>query len=39
MIPMAPHVTACFRDRLPKERASSQHTWDTYAFALKLLLE
>ncbi len=39
MTPIAPHVTAFLRDRLPKERAASQHTCDTYAFALKLLLE
>jgi integrase/recombinase XerD len=39
MIPIAPHVTAFLRDRLPKEQAASPHTCDTYAFALKLLLE
>ena len=39
MTPIAPHVTAFLTVRLPKERASSQHTCDTYAFALKLLLE
>jgi len=39
MTPLAPYVTAFLRDRLPKEKAASQHTCDTYAFALKLLFE
>lgn len=39
MTPIAPYVTAFLRDRLPKEKAASDHTCDTYAFALKLLFE
>ncbi|HJW74246.1 MAG TPA: tyrosine-type recombinase/integrase, partial [Thermoleophilia bacterium] len=39
MTAIAPHVTAFLRERLPKQRAASQHTCDTYAYALKLLFE
>jgi site-specific recombinase XerD len=39
MTAIAAYVTAFLRDRLPKERACSQHTCDTYAYALKLLFE
>ena len=38
MMPIAPHVTAWLRQRLPVERAASQHTCDTYAYAFQLLL-
>lgn len=39
MTPLAPHVTAFFRQRLPVERGASCHTSDSYAYAFKLLLE
>lgn len=39
MTPIAPHVTAFLRERLPKHQAASQHTCDTYTYALKLLFE
>jgi integrase/recombinase XerD len=39
MTPLAPHVTAFFRQRLPLERRASPHTADSYAYAFKLLLE
>lgn len=39
MTPIAPHVSAFFQQRLPVERGTSQHTIDSYAYALKLLLE
>jgi site-specific recombinase XerD len=39
MTPIAPHVTAFLRDRLQKQQGASQHTCDTYAYALKLLFE
>jgi site-specific recombinase XerD len=39
MIPLAPHVTAFFQQRLPVERGASSHTSDSYAYAFKLLLE
>jgi len=39
MTPIAPHVTAFLRERLPMHQAASQHTCDTYAHALKLLFE
>ena len=38
MTPIAPHITAFFRQRLPNERRASQHTSDSYAYAFKLLL-
>ena len=38
MIPLAPHVTAFFEQRLPIERGASAHTRDSYAYAFKLLL-
>jgi site-specific recombinase XerD len=37
MTPIAPHVTAFFRDRLPRERQASNHTCDAYAYSFKLL--
>jgi len=38
MTPLAPHLTAFLRDRLPRERGASPHTCDAYAYAFKLLL-
>lgn len=38
MTPIAPHITAWLRQRLPVERAASPHTCDTYAYAFQLLL-
>ena len=37
MTPLAPHITAYLRQRLPVERAASPHTCDTYAHAFRLL--
>jgi integrase/recombinase XerD len=39
MTPLAPHITAFLRQRLPFERGASAHTCDTYAFGFKLLFE
>ena len=39
MTPIAPHITAFLRQRLPIEREASRHTVETYAYALKLLVE
>ena len=39
MTPIAPHITAFLRDRLPQQRGASQHTCDTYSYAFKLLFE
>jgi integrase/recombinase XerD len=36
--PLAPHLTAFLRDRLPRERGASPHTCDAYAYAFQLLL-
>ena len=38
MIPIAPHITAFFQQRLPMERGASSNTSDSYAYAFKLLL-
>lgn len=38
MTPLAPHLTAFLRDRLPRERRASPHTCDAYAYAFQLLL-
>jgi site-specific recombinase XerD len=38
MTPLAPHITAWLRQRLPFERAASPNTCDTYAYAFQLLL-
>ena len=38
MIPLAPHITAFFEQRLPFERCASEHTRDSYAYAFKLFL-
>jgi integrase/recombinase XerD len=37
--PVAPHITAFLRQRLPVERRASDHTCDTYAYAFRLLFE
>lgn len=39
MTPIAPHITAFLRQRLPVERRASQHTTDAYAYAFTLLFE
>ena len=39
MTPIAPHVTAFFRDRLPRQRGASPRTCDSYSYAFRLLLE
>ena len=39
MTPIAPHLTAFFRERLPVQRGASPHTCDSYAYTLQLLLE
>lgn len=39
MTPIAPHITTFLRERLPRERGSSEHTIDTYAYSFKLLFE
>jgi site-specific recombinase XerD len=39
MTPIAPHITAFLRERLPIERRASVHTCDTYAYAFRLLFE
>ena len=38
MTPLAPHVTAWLRERLPVERRVSPNTCDSYAYAFQLLL-
>ena len=35
MTDIAPHVTDWLRQRLPVERAASQHTCDTYAYGFQ----
>jgi integrase/recombinase XerD len=39
MTPLAPHLTAFLRERLPRERGASLHTCDAYAYAFQLLLD
>lgn len=39
MTPIAPHIEAFFRQRLPVERAATANTCDSYAYAFRLLLE
>lgn len=39
MTPLAPHLSAFLRERLPLERGASTHTCDSYAYAFKLLLQ
>ena len=37
MNPIAPHITAFLRERLPLERRASQNTCDAYAYSFQLL--
>ena len=37
MNPIAPHITAYLRERLPLERRASQNTCDAYAYSFQLL--
>jgi site-specific recombinase XerD len=37
--PIAPHITAFLRERLPLERRASQNTCDTYAYSFQLLFQ
>lgn len=39
MTPIAPHITAFLRDRLPLQRGASPHTCDSYAYAFQLLFQ
>lgn len=38
MTPLAPHLAAFLRERLPRERRASAHTCDAYAYTYQLLL-
>jgi hypothetical protein len=37
MTALAPHISAFFRERLTLERRASANTYDSYAYAFKLL--
>ena len=39
MTPIAPHITAFLRERLPLQRGASEHTCDSYAYAFQLLFQ
>jgi integrase/recombinase XerD len=39
MTPIAPHIAAFLRERLPIERQASEHTCNSYAYAFQLLFE
>ena len=39
MNPIAPHITAFLRERLPMERRASRNTCDTYAYSFQLLFK
>lgn len=39
MTPIAPHITAFLRERLPIERRASEHTCYSYAYAFQLLFD
>ncbi len=39
MTPIAPHITAFLRERLPRQRGASEHTCDSYAYAFQLLFQ
>ena len=39
MTPVAPHITAFLKERLPLERRASENTCESYAYAFKLLFE
>ena len=37
MTPIAPHITAFLRERLPLQRGASPHTCTSYAYTFQLL--
>ena len=37
MTPIAPHISAFLRDRLPNQRGASPHTCESYAYSFQLL--
>ena len=37
MTPIAPHITAFLRERLPLQRGASAHTCESYAYTFQLL--
>lgn len=39
MTPIAPHITAFLRERLPLQRGASVHTCESYAYTFQLLFE
>jgi hypothetical protein len=39
MTPIAPHMSAFLRERLPLQRGASEHTCDSYAYAFQLLFQ
>jgi hypothetical protein len=39
MTPIAPHITAFLQERLPQQRAASEHTCDSYAYEFQLLFQ
>ena len=39
MNPIAPHITAFLRERLPVQRGASEHTSDSYAYSHQLLYQ
>jgi integrase/recombinase XerD len=39
MTPIAPHMSAFLRERLPLQRGVSDHTCDSYAYAFQLLFQ
>ena len=39
MTPIAPHMSAFLRERLPLQRGASEHTCDSYGYAFQLLLQ
>jgi site-specific recombinase XerD len=39
MTPIAPHITAFLRERLPLQRGASIHTCESYAYTFQLLFE
>ena len=39
MTPIAPHISAFLRERLPHQRGASPHTCDSYAYSFQLLFE
>ena len=39
MTPIAPHISAFLRERLPNQRGASVHTCESYAYSFQLLFE